>query len=129
MFPFPFVGPPNCTVSLTASRVTADSAVVRWIIHSCLGIMPTSYALFWYPVGKATSRDYGAFFNASTNQYKITGLSPSTNYFIRLLGMERDSCGFAFYQTGLVDTLIPSEFCPCMDMQHSSSSSSKGCVF
>ena len=81
--------------------------------------MPTSYALFWYPVGKATSRDYGAFFNASTNQYKITGLSPSTNYFIRLLAMETDSCGFAFYQTGLVDTLVPSEFHSCMDMQHS----------
>lgn len=45
------VGPPNCTVSLTASRVTADSSVISWDISHCLGPVPTVYRLDWYAIG------------------------------------------------------------------------------
>lgn len=93
LVPFPHIaiGPPNCTMSLTASRVTANSLVISWTIHSytCLAALPTDYKLTWYPVGELASTDEDTTMTAnisslSINQYEITRLKPSTRYFIAL---------------------------------------------
>ena len=113
-FPILFVGPGNCTVSLTASRVTADSSVVRWGIHNCVGSVPTSCALYWYPVGEIIrTYNYKSFNFSSTNQYRITGLSPSTKYVI-YLSLTSYRCGHSGY-FAIADILLSGEFHPCMD--------------
>ena len=121
-FPIPFVGPPNCTVSLAASRVTADTAVVRWAIHNCIGSAPTGQELYWYPVGKLSqTRTYVSLNFSSTSQYRITGLSPSTKYFIIFSSYTKGFlCRYADSYSAIAETLMSGEFHPCMFGQHSS---------
>ena len=97
------IGPPNCTMSLTAS-MTGESAVIKWVIHTCSGALPTSYALTSYPVGVAVSEAGCAFINSSSiDQYEVTGLSPNTGYFIVLL--LHDNCGYGSGYTVLAETV------------------------
>lgn len=112
-----FVGPPDCNGSLAASRVTANSAVINWVIHmyTCLGRIPTRYSLNWYPVGGMLPNvSKSAFVNSpSVNQYQITGLSPGTRYFIMLSLHDNTTCGNQYpkYSTIIAETMS-SESCP-----------------
>ena len=81
------IGPLNCSVSLTASRLTADKSVIHWVIGSCLGALPTAYTLAWYPIGKPLSEGSHTIINssmASDYYYTITGLLANTKYLIVL---------------------------------------------
>ena len=94
-------------MSLTASRVTADSAVISWDIHTCLGALPTYYKLTWYPVGEAVSTveetNMTTSISSSNNsQYEITGLKPNTRYLIVLY--LSDMCGDGNGYTALAET-------------------------
>ena len=97
------IGPPNCTVSVTASKVTAESAVISWSVHSCFGTVPTSYNLYWCPVEGLLTGNWTLLNSSTINQYKITGLSPRTRYFIVLYTF--DFCGHASSRTALTETV------------------------
>ena len=85
-FPFCRIGPLNCSVSVTASRLTGDSLVVRWVIGHCFPAEPTKYWIQWFPIGKPIPIDElkynGATINSNISSYKITGLSSNIKYFI-----------------------------------------------
>ena len=91
------VGPPNCTVSLTASRVTADSSVISWDISHCLGPVPTVYRLDWYPIGGRLEVNYTIINSStSTGHHKIIGLTSSVKYFILIFLIHNGNCGIYY---------------------------------
>ena len=110
------IGPPNCSVSLTASRLTADKSVIRWVFGSCLGALPMIYTLWWHPVGKTLSQGNSTSINssmASDNYYTITGLLSNTRYFIVLtLRGQNYQCagGVGASYSAISETLISGEF-------------------
>ena len=113
-------GPANCSgVSLTASRLTADSLVVSWVVGSCLGTLPTAYSLSWYPIGKLYFTFNHTIINASTTSYyTITGLSPHTEYVIWFAPLHQ-LCGGTGRMATISKTLISGgEFQPCMNSAH-----------
>ena len=63
---------------------TANSVVVKWSAYNCLGVAPTEYKLEWYSVGMETSLRVIPKFDDTVNEYRITGLSSGTKYFILL---------------------------------------------
>ena len=77
-------GPPSCTVPLMVLSATANSVVVKWSAYNCLGVAPTEYKLEWYSVGMETSLRVIPKFDDTVNEYRITGLSSGTKYFILL---------------------------------------------
>ena len=115
---FVYIGPANCSVvSLTASRLTADSLVVSWVIGSCrLGALPTAFYLSWYPIGKLISTFNHTTVNSSSNSYyTITGLSPHTEYVIGFAPIHH-YCGGTGGVTAISKKLISGgELQPCMN--------------
>ena len=110
-----YTDPPNCSVSLTASRLTADKSVIRWVIGSCLGALPRTYSLWWYPIGKPLSQGNYRSINSSTASdyyYTITGLLSNTKYFIVLTLRGQNWCavraGASYSATS--ETFLSGEF-------------------
>ena len=108
------IGPLNCSVSLTASRLTADKSVIHWVIGSCLGALPTAYTLWWYPIGKSLFEGNVTSINssmASDYYYTITGLLSNTKYFIvlTLRGQEWCAVGVGASYTAISETLTSGE--------------------
>ena len=95
-------------MSLTASRVTAESAVISWTIHTCFGTVAKGYSLYWYPIGDSLENGNFTFINSSTiNQYNITGLSPSKRYYIALsLGDNNYYCTFRNAYSTLAEAML-----------------------
>ena len=112
---FVYIGPANCSaVSLTASRLTADSLVVSWVIGSCrLGALPRAFYLSWHPIGKQISTTNHTTINSSGNSYyTITGLSPHTEYVIGFAPIHH-YCGGTGQVTAISKT--GDELQPCMN--------------
>ena len=108
------IAPSNCSVSLTASRLTADKSVIHWVIGNCVGALPTAYTLEWYPIGKQISEYNGTTINssmASDYYYTITGLLSNTKYFIvlRLRGQEWCTTRVSASYSAISETLTSGE--------------------
>ena len=107
-------GPGNCIISLSTSRVTPDSAVIRWDIHSCLGTVATNYSIQWHTVGGLVASNATLITTSSINEYRITGLSPGTRYYILMHPQYFVYCGLQVgnWYSALVET-ESGELYPC----------------
>ena len=107
-------GPPSCTVPLMVLSATANSVVVKWSAYNCLGVAPTEYKLEWYSVGMETSLRVIPKFDDTVNEYRITGLSSGTKYFILLT--YSSSCGQGGLTSIVAETL--GMFLICIETTH-----------
>lgn len=96
-------GPPSCTVPLTVPSATTSSVVVKWSAYNCLGVAPTEYKLEWYSVGMETSLIASPSIDHTVNEYRMTGLSSGTKYFILLT--YSSSCGQGGKTSIIAETL------------------------